>query len=91
MKVQIRIPANMRDLADGASECEVNAASVREAINELLSTYPDIAPRLVDADGEVLPFVNLFLNGKHVRDLGGLDHKIATDSELMIVAALAGG
>ena len=89
--MQIRIPANMRSLADGCVSCSVEATSVGKAVDELLNRYPALKPRLVDDQGAPQPFVNLFLNGQSVRDLEGMDTQIEGDTELLIVAALAGG
>lgn len=91
MNVQIQIPANMRNLSEGNPSYQVSAATVRSALDNLLEKYPDLAPRLVDENGGPQPFVNLFLDGKHIRDLEGLDTQITADGELLIVAALAGG
>jgi len=47
--------------------------------------------RMVDDDGEIRRFVNVFVNGEDVRFLDGLTTAINAGDEVSIVPAVAGG
>ena len=47
--------------------------------------------RLVDENGELRYFVNIYLNGEDVRFLQGLGTSTKTGDEVSIVPAVAGG
>ena len=90
-RIRIRIPANMRPLTGQQPMIEVSAATVGEALDDLLLQYPDLRPRLLDESGELHGFVNLFAHDRSVRDLQGLSTPFNSDTELLIISALAGG
>jgi molybdopterin synthase sulfur carrier subunit len=91
MTVTVRIPTQLRPLTGGASEVPVEGGTVREAIAALERAYPGIGERLLDGNGELRRFVNLFLADEDVRFLDGLDTALATGQTLSIVPAVAGG
>ena len=47
--------------------------------------------RLLDEEGELRYFVNIYLNGEDVRFLDGLDTATSSGDEVSIVPAVAGG
>jgi molybdopterin converting factor small subunit len=58
---------------------------VGEAIQDVTQRYPALAPHLFNGDGELRPFVNLFLNQDNVKDLHGLETPLKDDDRLMLV------
>jgi adenylyltransferase/sulfurtransferase len=89
--VKILIPYALRFATDRNAEVEVAGGTVGEAINALASEYPDIKTHIFADDGAPRDFINLFVDGKNVNVMQGLDTPIADDGELMIVPAIAGG
>jgi molybdopterin converting factor small subunit len=57
----IRIPTPLRAYTGGQSEISVQGATVREALQDITSRYPALAPHLFTSEGSLRPFVNLFL------------------------------
>jgi adenylyltransferase/sulfurtransferase len=57
----------------------------------LVAQYPALKPHLYNGDGQLRPFVNLFLNRKNIRDLQGLETPLAEEDELMLIPSIAGG
>ena len=47
--------------------------------------------RVVDGDGKVLSFVNIFVDNEDVRFLRGLETPLQEDAEVAIIPAMAGG
>ncbi|MEM7474308.1 MAG: MoaD/ThiS family protein [Planctomycetota bacterium] len=91
MQVRIKLPANMRALADDIAEHKVQATTVGEALNLLCEQHSDLQSRLLSEEGKLQPFVNVFLDGTNVRELEAELTELKKESEILIVAALAGG
>ena len=87
---QIRIPPVLRPEAAGNRTVDVTAATVRGALEELVTTYPALRSRVLEGDG-VPSFLNVFVDGDDVRLLGGLDTKVAAGSTILLLPAVAGG
>ena len=87
----IRIPGPLRTLSGGEAAVEVKAADLRTAIDQLDSRYPGFRDRLLDPEGNLRQFVNVYLNDEDVRFEGGLDTKLQEKDEVSIIPAVAGG
>ncbi|MEN3027709.1 MAG: ubiquitin-like small modifier protein 1 [Aquificaceae bacterium] len=91
MNVIVRIPTPLRRVTNGQGEVQVQASTVRNAIERLEEVYPGFKERLVDEQGEVRKFVNLYVNDEDIRFLKGLDTELKDGDILSIVPAIAGG
>ncbi len=91
MSVTVRIPTQLRPLTAGAGELEVEALTVREAIDVLEHEHPGMRSRLLDEQGTLRRFVNLFVADEDVRFLQGLDTALPVGTTLSIIPAVAGG
>lgn len=87
----IRIPAPLRGRTEGRAEVRVDGGSVRTALEALDRAHPGLAEVLFDARGQLHRFVNVFVGDADVRELQGLDTRVADDDVLAIVPAVAGG
>jgi len=91
MSVLIRIPTPLRRMTNGASKVEIDSSDVGDMVEKLDSSYPGFKDRLVDENGDLRYFVNIYLNGEDVRFLQGLDTATKSGDEVSIVPAVAGG
>ncbi len=91
MSVVVRIPTPLRRMTNGQDKVELEAAALSAMIETLEADYPGIKERLIDENGELRYFVNIYLNGEDVRFLQGLDTTAAAGDEISIVPAVAGG
>ena len=89
--ITIRVPTPLRRITNGQGEIQVEANNIREAIEKLEELYPGFKERLLDEQGEVRKFVNLYLNDEDIRFLQGLDTQLKEGDVLSIVPAIAGG
>jgi len=89
--VLVRIPMPLRRLTGGKDKVESQETNLKELIDDLESQYPGMKERLVDEDGNLRYFVNIYLNGEDVRFLQGLDTDVKDGDEISIVPAVAGG
>ena len=86
-----RIPSALRTLTGGASDVEVDATTVREALVELDRKHPGIAARVLDQAAALKPFIRIFVGAEDIGALAGLDTKVDARDEIAIVPAIAGG
>lgn len=91
MSVVVRIPTPLRRMTNGQDKVEVGAGSLVGMVEELEGSFPGFRERLLDEDGELRYFVNIYLNGEDVRFLEGLDTAMREGDEVSIVPAVAGG
>ena len=91
MSISVRIPTALRKLAEGNEMVEASGATVGAVIQDIRGRYPALAEQLVDADGQVRRFVNLFANDEDIRFLDELETAMEDGDELSIVPAIAGG
>jgi molybdopterin converting factor small subunit len=90
-RVIVRIPGSLRSFTGGASELSTASGSVAEIINRIGEAHPQLLPRLLTAEGELRPHVNIFIGRENVRDLHGLSSSVAVGDIVSILPAVAGG
>ena len=91
MPVTVRIPTPLRRMTNGQDKVEMEASTLSAMIENLEASYPGVKERLIDENGELRYFVNIYLNGEDVRFLDGLDTSAGSGDEISIVPAVAGG
>ena len=91
MSILVRIPTPLRRMTNGEAKVELESSNVAELVEKLDSAYPGFKDRLVDENGDLRYFVNIYLNGEDVRFLQGLETSTNSGDEVSIVPAVAGG
>ncbi len=86
----VRIPPTLRGEVGGARQVEAAGATVGEVLDDLAGRYPALGAHLF-ADGEIAPFVNVYLGGEDVRTLEGLETPVDLASTVILLPAMAGG
>jgi molybdopterin synthase sulfur carrier subunit len=89
----VRLYGSLRELA-GEPEIDVplpDGARVRDLLRRLEELRPVLAHRLLDENGNITRFANVFVNGRDIRDLDGLDTPVMPDDEVTILPPAAGG
>ena len=91
MAVLVRIPTPLRTMTKGAAQVEVTADTVSGLIADLDRQYPGMRDRLVEENGELRRFVNIYVNQEDIRFLQGEKTALKQGDEVAIVPAIAGG
>lgn len=91
MTVTVRLPIVLRPHANGQATVDVEASTVSEAVDSLVSQFPGIRPNLLDEDGNPHRFVNVYVNDDDVRYLDQMATSVQPGDELSILPAVAGG
>lgn len=88
---KIRIPAPLRKLTGDQRTVNADGGTLVELVEDLERRFPGIKARIVDGDGNVHSFVNIFVDDEDVRFLQGLQTPLKQDAEVAIIPAMAGG
>ena len=91
MSVTIHLPTALRAFAEKQDKVDVHAATAGEALKGLTDKYDRLGKHLLDENGKLRNFVNVYLNDEDIRDLKGPDTPVKDGDELLIVPAIAGG
>ncbi len=87
----VLIPTPLRRLTANQSRVEIAGDTVGQVITNLDGTYPGIGERLLDQNGAIKRFINVFVNNDEIRTLQGADTPVAAGDRVSIVPAMAGG
>jgi cysteine synthase/molybdopterin converting factor small subunit len=86
----VKIPPTLRTETGGERQVSASGSTVRQVIDDLLGRYPGLS-QLVE-NGEVAPFVNVYLEGEDVRTLPeGFDAPVTDSQTVILLPAMAGG
>ncbi len=92
--LHVRIPAQIR-LLYGSQSSEIipaaEASTLAELVRALDRRFPGMGARLTEPDGRMRRWVNVFVNGRDVRELGGIATPLAPGAEVFLVPSIAGG
>lgn len=93
MSISIRIPTILRTYTGGSAtvEIEETVGTLQDAIDALEALAPGIKGRLLDDEGKLRRFINLYINDDDVRFLDGLASVLNDGTQISIVPAVAGG
>ena len=87
---QVRIPPTLREQTDGERELPAEGDTVRDLLEDLMGRFPALRAQIVE-DGDLAPFVNVYVEGEDVRTLDGLETEVRPDATVILLPAMAGG
>ena len=88
--VTVRIPPPLRSETAGAAEVPASGKTVGGVLADLAGRFPSLGS-LVLTDGDIAPYVNVYVGGEDVRTLRGLDTPVEDGATLILLPAVAGG
>jgi molybdopterin converting factor small subunit len=91
MSVSVRIPTILRTYTDGASEVPADGGTLAAVLDSLETRYPGIKGRIVDEQGAIRRFVNVYVGNDDVRFLDALDTSTPEGAQISVIPAVAGG
>lgn len=83
--VSIHIPPLLRHFTGGADEVTVSGDTVGEALEALEHEHPGILARVVSPAGALNPEMEVYLGGRSIRRLQGLDTPVELEEVIAIV------
>lgn len=91
MSVNVRIPTILRTYTGGKAEVPAEGATLSQVIESLETSHPGIAARVLDDQGKLRRFVNVYVNDDDVRFEQGLETATPDGAGISIIPAVAGG
>ena len=87
----LKIPTPLRSYTKGQVEVTLSGSNVSEVMHQLVEKYPTLKPHLYNGDGQLRPFVNLFVGENNINDLQGLDTPLENNTRVILIPSIAGG
>lgn len=91
MSVKVRIPTILRTYTGGASEVTAEGQTLGEVLDSLDKEYSGIRARVLDDEGKLRRFVNVYVGEEDVRFASGLETATPEGTQVSIIPAVAGG
>ena len=94
MSVTVRVPTILRTYTGGAAEVTVepgDGATLQGVLDALEADHPGIRARVLDDDGKLRRFVNVYVGDEDVRFAQGLETPVASGTSVSVIPAVAGG
>jgi molybdopterin synthase sulfur carrier subunit len=91
VSINVRIPTILRTYTQDQSQVTAEGATLSEVIESLEGTFPGIKARVVDEQGKLRRFVNIYVAEEDVRFAQGLDTPTPAGAQVSIIPAVAGG
>ncbi|RYU13437.1 MoaD/ThiS family protein [Nocardioides iriomotensis] len=91
MSVSVRIPTILRTYTGGESEVSADGATLADVIDDLEANFSGIKARILDDQGAIRRFVNVYVGNDDVRFLENLETKTPEGTQVSVIPAVAGG
>ena len=91
MSVSVRIPTILRTYTGGESEVSAQGSTLAEVLDDLETNFTGIKARILDEQGAIRRFVNVYVGNDDVRFLDALDTKTPEGTQVSVIPAVAGG
>ncbi len=91
MSVKVRIPTPLQKYTNNKTEVSLEAANVRELIENLEKKFSGIKNRICDDNGGIRRFINIYVNEEDIRFLQMDATPLKDGDEISIIPAIAGG
>ena len=91
MPVTLRLPTVLARSAGGQTVHQARGATVGDVVSDVAARFPELGPRLRDAQGEPYPYVIFYLGDEDIRFQKGFATPVTEGAEIVVVPAIAGG
>lgn len=87
----IIIPTPLRKFTNNTAKLQIPTGTIESSIKELTSNFPELKRHLLDDQGKIRTFVNIFVGDEDIRDLQQENTEVKDDTVVSIIPAIAGG
>ncbi len=91
MTAIVRVPTILRNYTAGEAEVPANGTTLNDLLHDLETRHVGLLARVLDENGKIRRFVNIYVNDEDVRFEQGLETPISEGAQVSILAAVAGG
>jgi molybdopterin synthase sulfur carrier subunit len=92
--VKVRVYGTLRTVMGGVKETEVDLAdqsTARQVLNQLADAYPGLREKVFREGEELQGGVGLYVNGRSIRFLDGLNTPVQEGDDLALFPPIGGG
>jgi molybdopterin converting factor small subunit len=91
--VIFHIPGPLHVFAGGLRQVRIETSppTVRDALELLYQECPGIRDRLINEEGQLREYINIFVGEDNIRDIGDFLTPLRSGSEISIIPAVSGG
>jgi len=90
--IRVRLTGQLRDLTRGAPEIDLDSVDDLDGVvRELDAAYPGMGRRIVDDQGRIRRYVNVFVNAENSRALENEKTRLKDGDVVHILPSVAGG
>ena len=87
----LHIPSLMKSYVNNQTEVQLAGSTIAEALSDLTIRYPSIKPHIMDKNGDLRRYVNLFVNTINIKDLNGVQTAIQENDKIILLPSISGG
>jgi sulfur-carrier protein len=91
MPVTVRLPGALRDSTGGQTKLEASGRTLGDVIADVDRRHPGFRGRVLDDEGKLRTYVNVYIDEDDARSKGGTDAAVPEGAEVMVIPAMAGG
>lgn len=91
--MEIRVYATLRDVV-GDSAIHIDGVpdmTVRHVLEEVVSIHPSLSAEIFDEEGHLKRSIHIFVNGRNVHFLDGLETMVMPEDAIRIFPPVGGG
>jgi sulfur-carrier protein len=88
----VRVFANLRQICGGVGvEVKPEGQRVIDVLERMVEMFPDLQDEIFTPEKELLPFVHVFINGRNIIHLDGLETIVKETDQFALFPPVAGG
>ncbi len=87
----LKIPTLMKSYVNNQVEVHLKGDTVAEVLIDLVTAYPQIKVHIIDKNGDLRRYVNLFINGVDIKDINGIKTILQPDDKIILLPSISGG
>lgn len=85
------IPTPLRKFTNNTAKLQIQADTIEKIVSELTLNFPELKKHLLDEQGKIRSFVNIFVGEEDIRNLQQEKTPLKSDTVVSIIPAIAGG
>ena len=89
--VHLKFPSQFSKFINHADKIEFEGETFNDFLNSIETIYGNIKERLLDTDGQLHPYLNIFLGKKNIKSLNGMNSIICEGECVSLLLSRAGG
>lgn len=88
---KVWIPPQLRSVTEGHGAVPAKGETVREVLLDLERQFPGLEGRVLDANGKVSAYLNIYLNDEDIRFLQSDTTPVKDGDDVAIIPEIGGG